>query len=281
MGEGASGNNTLVSRRIPIAASLTGTFDIELASPVDAGDITINGQAIGAIAVTHDMEDIITNINANVDNVKASGFNIVTAKAKGNGITSAGDLIIRIAAPGVSAANATTYKISASNSMEELVANINAEAGSVVQASMNDDGKLVLSNDTGATIQVVDDSATDGTYDGGSGFYGEDSFDPDPTNVGSDVLTTKFSFGGFLKLESTDDSVVRIEAGNAGLASPGTNMDLAALGCNTTIQQDGNDGYTIKGNALSAPQTAIAKGDLFINGVETGHNIDSASLGAS
>ena len=83
--------------------------------------------------MSHDMEDIITNINANVDNVKASAFNIVTAKAKGNGITSAGDLIIRIAAPGVSAANATTYKISASNSMEELVANINAEAGGVVQ----------------------------------------------------------------------------------------------------------------------------------------------------
>ena len=104
--------------------------------------------------------------------------------------------------------------------MEELVANINAEAGMrAVQASMNDDGKLVLSNDTGATIQVRRRwRQPHVTYDGGSGFYGVDSdFDPDPTNVGADVLTTKHSFGGFLKLESTDGSVVRVlRAGNAG-----------------------------------------------------------------
>ena len=268
LGEGSSGNNTLVSRRIPVAASLTGTFDIELASPVDAGDIQVNGQAIGAIALTDDMEDIIKNIHDNVDNVKVSGFNVVTAKTIGNGITSDGDLTIRIAALGVPAASATTYKISASNSMEELVANINAEVNGAVQASMNDDGKLVLSNETGATIQVIDDSATDGAYDGGSGFYGEDSFDPDPNNQGSDVLTTKFTFGGFLKLESTDGSVVRVESGNAALTSPGTNIDLAALGFNVTYQQDENDGYTVKGNALTAPGTAIAKGDLVINGVE-------------
>ena len=51
--------------------------------------------------------------------------------------------------------NATTFKISASSSMDELVANINAETGGVVEASINDEGKLVLSsNQTGATINV-------------------------------------------------------------------------------------------------------------------------------
>ena len=44
--------------------------------------------------------------------------------------------------------------------------------------------------------------------------------------------------------------------------------DLAALGFNVTYQQDENDGYTVKGTALTAPGTAIAKGDLVINGVE-------------
>ena len=47
-----------------------------------------------------------------------------------------------------------------------------------------------------------------------------------------------------------------------------TNIDVAALGFNRTFQQDENDGYTIKGNPISAPGTAIAKGDLVINGVE-------------
>ena len=35
-----------------------------------------------------------------------------------------------------------------------------------------------------------------------------------------------------------------------------------------TYQQDESDGYTVKGTALTAPGTAIAKGDLVINGVE-------------
>ena len=77
--------------------------------------------------------------------------------------------------------------------MEELVANINAETGGVVQASMNDDGKLVLANDTGATINVQDTDATDGSYDGGSGFFGDNNFDPDRNN-GAGEPSTMVSF---------------------------------------------------------------------------------------
>ena len=64
MGEGASGANSVVSARVAFAA-------------VDAGDIMINGQALGAIAATDHMEDVVKNINDNVDNVTASGFNVV------------------------------------------------------------------------------------------------------------------------------------------------------------------------------------------------------------
>ena len=44
--------------------------------------------------------------------------------------------------------------------MKELVANINAQTGGVVQASVNEEGKLVLANTTGATIFVQDMGAT-------------------------------------------------------------------------------------------------------------------------
>ena len=47
----------------------------------------INGQALGAIASTDHMEDVVKNINDNVDNVKASGFNVVVAENVGNGVT--------------------------------------------------------------------------------------------------------------------------------------------------------------------------------------------------
>ena len=262
LGEGSSGSNSLVSSRIPVTGAATGTFDVALTAAVDEGDIKVNGQGLKAIATGDDMEDVIKNIHDSVDNVKASGFNVVTSKTQGNGITSDGDLVIRVAALGVPAASATTYKISASNNMAELVANINAEVNGAVKASMNDDGKLVLSNDTGATIQVRDGGGTAGQYDGGSGFFVDADFDP-ASGAGA-----KHTFGGFLKLESTDGSVVRVESGNAALASPGSAADVGQLGFNVTFQQDENDGYTVKGTALTSPGTAIAKGDLVINGVE-------------
>ena len=73
-------------------------------------------------------------------------------------MTAQGGLEIKVAELGQT--NATTFKISASSSMDELVANINAETGGVVQASVNSDGKLTLSNTTGATINVQDTGAT-------------------------------------------------------------------------------------------------------------------------
>ena len=47
--------------------------------------------------------------------------------------------------------------------MTELVNNINNEAGGVIKAELNSDGKLVLSNNTGAFISVEDDSSSVGS----------------------------------------------------------------------------------------------------------------------
>jgi len=236
LGGGTGVANTLVSTRIAIAA-------------VAKGDIEINGQAIGAIAVGDDMEDVVKAINDNVDNVKASGFNVVVAQQKGDGETTVGQFKIAVTEMGQT--TATTFNISASNSMEELVANINAEAGGVVKAEINNDGKLQLSNNTGASIVVTDGSATAATYDGGSGFKAE--------------ATT---FTGFLKLESTDGSSVRIEKGNTGLIAPGSDADLQVLGFRETSAESLKDAYTTTGIALSTPSIAWAKTDIKINGVE-------------
>ena len=238
MGEGASGANSLVSARVNFAA-------------VDAGDILINGQALAAIASTDHMEDVVKNINDNVDNVKASAFNVVVAENVGNGVTG-GDgvgggtgMVITVTEQGVS--TATAFTISASSNMDELVANINNETGGVVQANVNDDGKLVLSNETGAAITVEDDSTS------GSGF--------------SSTATT---FKGFLKLEGLDDEPIRVTKGNAGLANIGSDADLLSIGFRETKSATLSDGYTVMGAALDATGagTALGQGDLFINGVE-------------
>ena len=239
MGEGASGANSLVSARVNFAA-------------VDAGDIMINGQALGAIASTAHMEDVVKNINDNVDNVKASAFNVVVAENVGNGVTG-GDgigggtgMVITVTEQGVS--TATAFTISASSNMEELVANINNETGGVVKANTNDDGKLVLSNETGAAITVEDDSSA-----AGSGF-----------------TATATTYKGFLKLEGLDDEPIRVTKGNAGLANIGSDADLLSIGFRETKSATLSDGYTVMGAALDATGagTALGQGDLFINGVE-------------
>jgi len=232
---------------------------------VDAGDIMINDQALDAIAATDDLEDLITNINTNVDNVTASGFNVVVAKQIGTGVTTDGQFKISVTALGANAA--TTYSISASNSMEELVANINAEAGAVVQASVNEEGKLVLSNSTGATIAINDtSSATASTYETASGFA-----------TGA-TAAAYASFSGFLKLESDDGNPVRI-----GMGDGGTIADLESLGFRSTTSDVGsaNDAYTVTGDKLTTAGVTTAWGtsDIKINGTAIySSEIDTASF---
>jgi len=255
MGSSSSGGNSVIGARI------------DTTNAVVAGDIKINGQDVGAIAAAADMEKVLEAINNNVDNVEATAFNVVVAKQKGNGVTSDGGLEIKVAELGQG--TATTFAISASTSMEELVANINAETGGVVQASINDDGKLVLANDTGATINVQDTGATAGTFDGGSGFFGDSDF--------SETAAGETQYTGFLRLNSLDGSNVRIERGNSGLASAGAVADLEVIGFRETagvVTLDDvklNDAYTITGKAIADSTHAAqewAKGDLTINGVE-------------
>lgn len=238
MGGGAAGTDTVIGGRRAASAAIA------------AGDIRINGQDLAEFATTDDMEDILKNINTNVDNVTATAFNVVVAATIGDGVTSGdgvgGGTGMVLTTTELGAQAATTFQISASSSLTELRDNINAETGGVIAASINDDGKLVLSNETGADIIVEDDSTSTG-----SGF--------------SNAATT---YRGFVKVESTDGSPVRIETGNAALAAPGTAADVAKLGFNVTYQQDDADGYTTKGTALTAPATEWNKGDIKINGVE-------------
>ena len=223
--------NALLEHTTPaIRTAYTGTsadtVDVETA----AGTMTLQGGLdLGQATIDFGFADSNT----------AFGAELVHSSAT---ISESG-MVITVTEQGV--ATPTAFTISASSSMDELVDNINAETGGVVTADVNDDGKLVLSNNTGAAITIEDDSTS------GSGF--------------SSTATT---FNGFLKLESTDGSVVRVESGNSALASPGTVSDVQALGFNTTFQQDESDGYTVKGTSLTSPSTAIAKGDLVINGVE-------------
>ena len=242
LGMGGTGGSTQAIVGTRSALGLTG-----VATTIGAGDIEINGQALAEITAGDDMEDIVANINHNVDNVKASAFNTVVMKNVGTGVLAAGELKIHVRALGASTTTSAT--ISAANSMAELVVNINNEVGSLVRASLNDQGKLVLENDTGAAIQVTDTSASGGG-----------------TGIGT-VSATPYQ--GFLKLESTDGSPVRVTRGNTGMASPGTLDDLAVLGYREITSEPTEENYTVTGLALTSAGVTGTwdRSDLTINGV--------------
>lgn len=248
MSQGSFDSKTLVSSRV------------SLGTAVAKGDLVINGQALDKITTTDDIGDVVKNINLNVDNVVASAFNTVVAKQIGNGITTDGGLTIQVGNIGNLTASTTTYSIKASANMKELVDNINSQANGQVAASVNADGKLVLSNATGATIKVLDTTASSGSFESGSGFKASTS-----ANADYSVFT------GFLKLDSQNGSPVRLDIGNLGLTTPGSIDELGYLGFRKTSSNfsKGVDAYSVTGTALTAAGAAASwdKNALQINGV--------------
>ena len=243
-----------------------------------AGDITINGQELAAFdGTSEDMYDLIANINENIDNVSASAFNTVVAKTVGTGIVRENQVAIEIGAIGTSTdawyQAARQVTLESSDSMEEMVANINsAFYDNEVVATINDDGKLVLSNDDGATIRVADISGTDGAYDGATGFVvrtGITFANGLPDAYGTGVQ-------GFLKLSSTDETSIAIEVGNKGLASPGAVSDIQNIGFNMTEEDPTGNSYTVTGTRLTdslisgtlGQNSTTEQADLTLNGVE-------------
>jgi flagellin len=243
-----------------------------------AGDITINGQELAAFnGASEDIYDLVANINENVDNVSASAFNTVVAKTVGTGIVRSNQVAIQVGAIGASTdawyQPARQVTLESSDSMEEMVANINsAFYDNEVVATINDDGKLVLSNDDGATIRVADISGTDGAYDGATGFVVRTGITF--TNGLPDAYGTGVQ--GFLKLSSTDESPIEVEVGNKGLASPGAVSDIQNIGFNMTEEDPTGNSYTVTGTRLTdslisgtlGQNSTTEQADLTLNGVE-------------
>ena len=271
--ESSSDASTLIGRRIT-----TGTA-------IGAGDVVIDDMEVGALTTSADIKDMIDVINRDVDTVTASAFNTVVAKTAGTGVVYEGDVAIQVAALGSSGdadyVPSKLVQLGASSNMDELVANINAafDASELV-ASKTSDGKLVLSNTTGATISILDESGTDAAYDGGTGFLVD--ADGNGTDAGSaieDASSVVFSSStvvtGFIKLESTDGTNISIDWGNKDASTTGSTTDLGLLGFQKNIEDPAGTNNQLIGNQLTSAGVALALdkstagvADLIINDVE-------------
>lgn len=204
-------------------------------SDIQAGAITINGQALGSLNADTsrnqeltDTDGLVAFINSStsITGVTADAYNSVKGGSGVSGVTD-GNLTI----------NDNT--VGASGNMQELVSNINRDVAGV-SASMNATGGLVLSNDTGADIVI------------GTG--------NSQANLSAAGLTAG-EFFGFISLSSTDGEPVEIgyDEANGGSASL-----LRELGFNTSSGSGEVTSGDVSGDYIST-------GDgVQINGVDIG-----------
>ncbi len=239
---------------------------------VGQGNIVING--IGLKAITNlgsttlsetQLTDVLADINENVDGVTASGFNIAKATTAGTGVLSASETL-RITLGAVDGGASVNYDISNTANMAEMVSKINAATGGSVVASVDEGGKLSLSNTTGGTITVdFDDAVPFAASAGGATMATRTGF----TDTGTAGVET---FNGSIALTSDDGSAITITTG-----ANGTDADLEILGFRKT---EGAGQVISSGLDSTAQNAALAAGDLKINGTDIGVVAANAGLAA-
>jgi flagellin len=285
MGTGSAGGNVFIGGRLGFTDG-TSVISSKFATATSLS-LVINGTVVtpiksttsGASNTNLDINDVVTAINNSRAGVKASAFNVATAAYAGNGVLGSNESFT-VTVTTVDDAASLAFKISDTNSMEEMVEKINAVGGEgTLQARITDDGKLQLFNNSGAKIVVT--TPVRGTL-------GQD--------MASGFIATDNTFRGMLKLESETDNPITIttNAQALGLDESVTNTALKTLGLvqmrgvrsgdRSTGLQDSTeafaDSYTITGSAIDGAGSAVSwiAGELRINGVEiyrSGQKTDS------
>jgi len=248
----------VVGDELNLAASV---FAASLDADIEEGDIMINGQSIGtfdtgASGDANTLSDLVASINERVSGVTASAVTELQASTGGNGIidNDAGEGL-NITVAEVNGATQVYQIRENTTSMAELTDAINRVTGGAVNASVGEDGKLVLSNNTGSSITV----AAVGGLDLGDSLGME-------TGVG-DGLSQR----GRLVLTSDDNKPITITRGTTG-----TLEDLHNLGFRETVGGGVIEGAGIAAGTLGA-DLAWGVGDVKINGV-TISNKDTDSV---
>ena len=233
---GATGVATLTSERVD-EKDFSNT-----ANTIAAADIKINGHNAFASDFNSDTSASSANeaklladaINANtgIHGAEADAFNSVSSTAKGTFNMSSTFTI-----NGDTVALATSYST--------LTANIN-EAVSGINATLNADNTITLSNKTGESIVIAGSSS-------------------------SDVGFTAGTYTGFVSLTNLDGTAVSIEAGsevNGYTNGLGTIADVQAIGFNETSDSGSLVTAAVSGTSLAANEIKI--NDVLIGESNTG-----------
>ncbi len=209
-----------------IAASIGGTTGTY---------VTINGQNVGDLTGVTTLEGFLNAFNENVSGVETSAFIEIVASTDGDGILRGTD---RMDLTVIDAQGQTQIlQISGTGSMNELVDQINDVAGGLIDASLNDDGRLILTSYSATSIQVA--------YNGG---------DPSDSGIGATTYRPSLSF------EITDSTIEHVDIVVADTTAALTTALAEDLGIQSRTKSD------VSGNVITATAT-ISENDISINGI--------------
>lgn len=208
----------------------------------------INNQSVGDLSGETTLAGILKEMNKNVSGVEITAFTELAAEQTGNGIIRGTDTL-RIELIGPDQEN-FQLDIVDTGSMQEVVNKINSLGSGLMQASLDDAGKLVLSNTTGARIQVDLVNGTNGASLGGAALEAAVGFASGNTAANAQLAFT-----------ITDPSIkdITITYEGAGM----TNNIKNDIGVQTRTEAGVITGQTVANGALR-------EGDIRINGVNVG-----------
>lgn len=225
-----------------------------------AGSVYVNKQDIGSLTghsitqvSTGGLQGALNQLNENVSNVDFDAMVEYTASIAGTGIVR-GDSQLDIT---VDMMDGTTqvFEITDTGSMDELAAKINSQSGGVLQASINDSGKLVVTSEDVAQLSLAE-SGTAGALAAVGGAAGD-------TNAK-------------LLLSSKDGSDITISGGANNSAGIAAIADIDALGVNSRLEA--GDVQSLSGGTVAV---ALGEGDLTINDVSIGTFSAASQAGAA
>lgn len=222
-------------------------------------DILINGQSIGRFDGTQDdtFQTLIDNINKNVRGVEASGYTALQSTSVGDGVLENGNKL-EITLESADGSGVTVFNITDTKSMKELVEKINTVTGGIVSADTDSNGRLNISNNTGATIKVQAVGPTGSDADDVSQLVAQSTgFNLFDASAAPGAKSTTDSATGQVILTSQHGDPITIALGATGDIGK-----LQQLGF-----RESTDPGVVKGVGISAADTPWSVGDLTLNGV--------------
>lgn len=256
----------LGSQAVDLLSSETVLGNLTGASDIREGDVLINGQSIGTFdSATDTFNDLVESINENVLGVEAAGYTSLEAPTVGDGVLENG-IKMRITVVAADGSGNNVFQVTDTKNMDELIEKIGSVTGGIVDADLDEQGRLVLTNGTGATIQVQGVDAANAVTNAAAVLV-ESSTGMDVADAGGVAQTAEAQ--GQIILTSEHGDPISVERG-----ATGTLADLANLGF-----RENTESGVINGSGLTTAGAAAqwGVGDVTINGVEI-DNTDTDSL---